>query len=239
MEVMMTTLWMGTMFAIALPAGKAALDSLELSNATRDVERELQTARMRAVSANQPMRVKFNCPADGHYRLVEVTGIPATDNAGSRCDETLFGYHGPKDKAREHDDPLRRVGSGVNELIGPELEFLPVDRHPAGGQRDGPDHDHLRSGPSRAPRRGYGIARLWMRPDGHESRPRCGLRMPGCCGSRGSRRTRPRDRRTPRSAKTRRRGTPLRPPRGSVRHSRPAQHRARARRTPAERVTCA
>jgi len=65
MEIMMTTLLMGTMFPIALPAGKAALDSLELGNATRAIERELQTARMRAVSANRPMRVKFNCPADG------------------------------------------------------------------------------------------------------------------------------------------------------------------------------
>tara|TARA_B110000116_G_scaffold253735_1_gene250649 strand:+ start:338 stop:910 length:573 start_codon:yes stop_codon:yes gene_type:complete len=128
MEVMMTTLLMGTMFSIALPAGKAALDSLELGNTTRAIERELQTARMRAVSSNRPMRVKFNCPADGQYRLVEVTGFPATDNAGSRCDETLFGYPGPKDNARatpKHEGPLRRVGSGIDELIGPELEFSP------------------------------------------------------------------------------------------------------------------
>lgn len=128
MEIMMTTLLMGTMFSIALPAGKAALDSLELGNATREVERELQAARMRAVSANRPMRVKFNCPADGQYRLVEVTGIPSTDNAASRCDETLFGYPGPKDNARstpEHDGPLRRLGSGIDELKGPELEFSP------------------------------------------------------------------------------------------------------------------
>ena len=124
----MTTLLMGTMFSIALPAGKAALDSLELGNTTRAIERELRTARMRAVSANRPMRVKFNCPADGQYRLVEVTGLPATDNAGSRCDETLFGYPGPKDNARatpKHEGPLRRVGSGIDELIGPELEFSP------------------------------------------------------------------------------------------------------------------
>ena len=57
MELMISVLVMGTMFAIALPAGKAALDSLELGNATREVERELQTARMRAVSANRPMRL--------------------------------------------------------------------------------------------------------------------------------------------------------------------------------------
>lgn len=97
-ELIISVLVMGAMFAIALPAGKAALDSLELGNATREVERELQTARMRAVSANRPMRVKLNRPEDGQYRLVEVTGVVATDGdgAGSRCDEALYGFPGPE-----------------------------------------------------------------------------------------------------------------------------------------------
>ena len=128
MEIMMSTLLMGTMFAIALPAGKAALDSLELGNATREVERELQTARMRAVSANRPMRVKLNCPEDGQYRLVEVTGIVATDGAGSRCDESQYGFPAPRDNDRatpEHDGPLRRLDSSIDALLGPELEFSP------------------------------------------------------------------------------------------------------------------
>ena len=67
-ELMITTLLLSTVFAIAVPAGKAAMDSLELGTATRQVGRELQTARLRAVSANRPMRVKLNCPVDGQYR---------------------------------------------------------------------------------------------------------------------------------------------------------------------------
>jgi hypothetical protein len=129
MELMISVLVMGTMFAIALPAGKAALDSLELGNATREVERELQTARMRAVSANRPMRLKLNCPQDGQYRLVEVTGVVATDGgAGSRCDEASYGFPGPRDNDRatpEHDGPLRRLAPGIDALLGPELEFSP------------------------------------------------------------------------------------------------------------------
>lgn len=78
-EVMTTTLLMTTVFAIAVPAGKTAIDSLELGNATREVERELQTARLRSVSANRPMRVKLNCPVDGQYRLVEVTGVASVE----------------------------------------------------------------------------------------------------------------------------------------------------------------
>lgn len=125
---MMTTLLASTMFAIALPSGKAALDSLELANGSREVERELQTARMRAVSANRPMRLKLNCPNDGQYRLVEVTGLASTDDAAGRCDEALYGYPGPRDNERatpEHDGPLRRLDSSIETLRGPELQFSP------------------------------------------------------------------------------------------------------------------
>jgi hypothetical protein len=120
---------MGTMFAIALPAGKAALDSLELGNATREVERELQTARMRAVSANRPMRVKLNCPADGQYRLVEVTGVVATDGgAGSRCDEALYGFPGPRDNDRATQSMV--VPSGVSAPVSMRCSVQSLSFHP-------------------------------------------------------------------------------------------------------------
>ncbi|MDA1092233.1 MAG: prepilin-type N-terminal cleavage/methylation domain-containing protein [Acidobacteria bacterium] len=128
MEIMIATLVASTMFAIALPSGKAALDSLELANGTREVERELQTARMRAVAANRPMRIKLNCPNNGQYRLVEVTGLASTDDAAGRCDESLYGYPGPRDNLRatpEHDGPLRHLDSSIAPLLGPELEFSP------------------------------------------------------------------------------------------------------------------
>ena len=127
-EVMTTTLLMTTVFAIAVPAGKTAIDSLELGNATREVERELQTARLRSVSANRLMRVKLNCPVDGQYRLVEVTGVTSVDGASSRCDESLYGYPGPRDNdaaTPRHDGPVRYLGTKIDTLTGPELEFAP------------------------------------------------------------------------------------------------------------------
>ena len=107
---------------------KAALDSLELGTASRQVGLELQTGRLRAVSANRPMRVKLNCPGNGQFRLVEVTGVAAVDTAPSRCDESLYGYPGPRDNDRatpEHDGPLRFLGTKADTLAGPELEFAP------------------------------------------------------------------------------------------------------------------
>lgn len=127
-EMMVTTLILSVASAIAVPAGKAAIDSMDLSTAVRQVERELQTARLRAVAANRPMRLKLNCPGPGQYRLVEVTGVPATDGAGSRCDEALYGYPGPRDNdpaTPKHDGPVRRLGTGIDALTGPELEFAP------------------------------------------------------------------------------------------------------------------
>jgi len=74
------------------------------------------------------MQLKFNCPDHDQYRLVEITGVAATDGAASRCDELLYGYPGPRNSGPatpKHDQPVRRLGGGINSLTGPELEFSP------------------------------------------------------------------------------------------------------------------
>jgi Tfp pilus assembly protein FimT len=95
--------------------------------ATRDVERELQTARMRAVSANRPMRVRLNCPGVRQFRIVEVTGVAGTDNATNRCDETVYPYPGPKDTSQAtpaHDGAVKLLHFTVS-LSGTEVQFNP------------------------------------------------------------------------------------------------------------------
>ena len=127
-ELMMTTLVATTLLAIAVPSGMAALDSLALGNARQAVGTALQTARLRAVSANRPMRLRLNCPATGQYRVVEVTGVSSVDNSGARCDEAVFGYPGPKDSdpaTPAHDMPVQRLSSKIDSLSGPDLEFAP------------------------------------------------------------------------------------------------------------------
>jgi Tfp pilus assembly protein FimT len=83
----------------------------------RDVERELQTARLKAVSTNRPMRVYFNCPSVGRYRMVEVLGVAAVDNASDRCAQTRFTFPSPRDadpNTPANDGPLREVPQGIN-----------------------------------------------------------------------------------------------------------------------------
>ena len=85
---------------IAVPVATDAADGLRLSMATREVERQLQSARLRAVSANRPLLVRMNCPGIGQLRVVEVTGVATTDGDANRCDENSFPYPGPNDSDR-------------------------------------------------------------------------------------------------------------------------------------------
>lgn len=123
-----------TMAAMATPAVKDALDEMRLRMTLRDVERELQYARLKAVSVNRPMRVRFDCPAAGQMRVVEligsVTAADARDAAGDRCSETAYPYRPTgSDDSRltrpNNDGPIRMLASGASFSASQTLEFWP------------------------------------------------------------------------------------------------------------------
>jgi len=99
-EVIAVAAVIGIIAAIALPGLSTEVDLIRLSQSTRDVQSELQTARLKAVQANTYMRVRFNCPQAGQFRMVERIGSPyAADtgddtdgNAARRCDQTNYPY---------------------------------------------------------------------------------------------------------------------------------------------------
>ena len=126
-EIMMVVALMSIVFGIAVPAASNAVEGMRLGIALRDVERELQAARLNAVSVNRPMRVRLNCPAAGQLRVVEVTGVLATDTNGSRCNETVFPFPGPKDAdpaTPAADRPVKYLHVSIG-LSGPDLQFSP------------------------------------------------------------------------------------------------------------------
>jgi Tfp pilus assembly protein FimT len=86
--------------AVAAPSFRAFRESMRARNAARLVERELQTARLKAVSVSRSLRVRFNCPAAGQLRILELTGVATTDEAANRCDPAAFPYPGPNDALR-------------------------------------------------------------------------------------------------------------------------------------------
>jgi len=100
-ELLVVTALIAIMAAMAVPTLQTGVDSLKLGTAARDVTSELQAARLRAVSAATYMRVRFNCPAVGQYRMVERIGTPYVAdtgddldaNAAKRCDPKIYPYH--------------------------------------------------------------------------------------------------------------------------------------------------
>src|SRR5436309_15568702 len=100
-ELLVTCAVIGVAAAIATPGLITGLDNMRLGMSARDVDRELQYARLKAVAAAQPMRVRVNCPAAGQVRAVEVSGTAANpdpkdlDVAGDRCDGTTYAHQPP------------------------------------------------------------------------------------------------------------------------------------------------
>jgi Tfp pilus assembly protein FimT len=102
--------------AVAMPSYTSLVASQRAKMAARAVERELQSARLKAVTSSRPMRVRLNCPTAGQLRVVEVTGVAATDNASNRCSPTAFPVPGPNDMLRSTpslDSPVVYLPSGT------------------------------------------------------------------------------------------------------------------------------
>src|SRR5262245_22630494 len=82
--------------AIAVPMTLSGLGDQQLAADARLLEQTLQDARLKAIQSNRPIRVMFNCPVTGQFRIVELLGTPdvPTSNDGqlARCDETTYPY---------------------------------------------------------------------------------------------------------------------------------------------------
>jgi prepilin-type N-terminal cleavage/methylation domain-containing protein len=131
-ELLMVVAVFIVMSAIAMPQLGRALELYRLGIAVREMERELQTARVNAVTANRPVRVLFNCPVTGQFRRVEVLGEPGVpdgrDDSLARCNETTFPYPAPDldPLTRPNlDGPVHRLPVGVTMGGIGGIEFLP------------------------------------------------------------------------------------------------------------------
>jgi len=133
-ELLVTCALIGVAAAVATPGLLTGLDNMRLGMSVRDVDHELQYARLKAVSPAQPMRVRFNCPAAGQVRAVEVIGTAANpdpkdlDTALDRCDETKYPYKpSGNDVSRltrpNNDGPIRRTQPGTTFTASRTLEF--------------------------------------------------------------------------------------------------------------------
>lgn len=115
-EVLVVMAMVVTVAAVLVPNSRILLNTMKARNAARVVERQLQTARLKAVTNSRAMRVRFACPAAGQVRILEVTGVAATDSANNRCDQTAYPYPGPNDALRSTpsmDSPVVYLPAGT------------------------------------------------------------------------------------------------------------------------------
>jgi prepilin-type N-terminal cleavage/methylation domain-containing protein len=124
-EVVIIVAVIGIIGAMATPILTDVVDGLRLGNSARELERELQTARLKSVQTNRDLQVRTNCPAAGQYRIIEVLGN-ATDTAGNRCSATTYPFPADEDPVTvpNFDGPVRRSYSGVT-MTTMTLEFHP------------------------------------------------------------------------------------------------------------------
>jgi type IV fimbrial biogenesis protein FimT len=126
-EMMLTVAVLATVVAIGLPIMTDLTADIKVNEAARAVERELQYARLRAVSANRALRVRTNCPAAGSLRTVEYLGTSA-DTATNRCTLSVYPFPAADDDVLtrpNYDGPVRvmptpaSVGTHIIEF-GPD-----------------------------------------------------------------------------------------------------------------------
>jgi Tfp pilus assembly protein FimT len=125
-ELMIVVGFATVMMAISVPILTDISQTTKLNDAVRSVEWELQSARLRAVSLNRPLRVRFNCPANGYLRTVEVIGT-TEDDSTNRCLLSAYPYPaGDTDLMTKpnYDGPMRTLPTGAT-VTSAVFEFEP------------------------------------------------------------------------------------------------------------------
>jgi type II secretory pathway pseudopilin PulG len=132
-DMIVVCVLIGIIGAMAIPSITSSLDGLRLGQAARNVEREMQTAKQRAVSKGRVMRIHFNCPGNGQFRMVELLGSPripktADNNFTARCSELTYPYPAPDNNpitVPNLDGPIQRLDSQITFGAAQSLEFWP------------------------------------------------------------------------------------------------------------------
>ncbi len=126
-ELVIVVAVIGIIGAMATPVITDVVDGMRLGNTAREVERELQTARLKSVQSNRDLQVRTNCPAAGQYRIIEVGISPTIDSSSNRCNATTYPFPAPDNNPATRpnfDGPVRRAYQGVT-LSNVTIEFHP------------------------------------------------------------------------------------------------------------------
>lgn len=126
-ELIVIVAIIGVIAAMATPLMVDVADGMRLGSTARELERELQTARLKSVQTNRPLRLRTNCPVAGQYRIVEFLGNGnAIDTAANRCNTTAYPFPADNNPLTlpNFDGPVRRAYLGVT-MTDAIVEFRP------------------------------------------------------------------------------------------------------------------
>lgn len=90
-ELMIVAGLIAVLAAMSGPVIQAGMARYALISASQQVASTIRAARFQAVAKNRTLRVRFNCPSAGQYRVVEFIGT-AVDTAANRCDSTAYPF---------------------------------------------------------------------------------------------------------------------------------------------------
>ncbi len=128
-DIMFAVLLSGLLMAVAVPGATTASRRYHLIAATHEVAAQVRAARLRAVTANRTIRVRFNCPAAGQFRVVEVVNNAAIDDAADRCSSTTYPYPDPNPGALpDLDEPVMVLRGGITFGGIQDLDIAPTGR---------------------------------------------------------------------------------------------------------------
>jgi prepilin-type N-terminal cleavage/methylation domain-containing protein len=71
--------------AVAIPTIQESVRRNSVWTASEAIGTQIRQARLKAISRNKSFRLRFDCPAVGQFRILEVTGNSTIDNATTRC----------------------------------------------------------------------------------------------------------------------------------------------------------
>ena len=84
-ELLVAMALIAILSGIGIPTLMEANRRNQVWTASELIGSQIRQARLKAISRNMSFRVRFNCPEDNQFRLLQVTGNTAIDNAVDRC----------------------------------------------------------------------------------------------------------------------------------------------------------
>jgi prepilin-type N-terminal cleavage/methylation domain-containing protein len=120
-ELLITVALIGIMGAMSVTVLSGSRRRAVLYSAQREIAAQIRTARFSAVTGDRVMRVRFNCPAAGQFRVIEVTGTPSIDTDAARCSYPWPDFDSTN--APNSDGPVVQLPDGISFSATQDLEI--------------------------------------------------------------------------------------------------------------------